>query len=53
MKIDSKHYRPSEKRLLVGDASRAEKVLGWKREYDFDQLVKEMVESDIKLLKHE
>jgi len=33
--------------LLIGDASKAQKILGWKPTYDFRELIKEMVESDL------
>ena len=41
--IDDKYYRPCEVDLLLGDASKAERVLGWKREFDtLDKLIKDM-----------
>ncbi|MDA8374311.1 MAG: GDP-mannose 4,6-dehydratase [Actinomycetota bacterium] len=48
---DERFMRPAEVDLLVGDPSRAEHQLGWKREVDFESLVAMMVESDIDLLK--
>ncbi|MDA8117650.1 MAG: GDP-mannose 4,6-dehydratase [Actinomycetota bacterium] len=48
---DERFMRPAEVDLLVGDPSRAEQQLGWKREVDFESLVAMMVESDINLLK--
>ena len=36
--------------LLIGDASKAKKLLGWEPEISYEQLVQRMVESDIKLL---
>ncbi|MDA8263686.1 MAG: GDP-mannose 4,6-dehydratase [Actinomycetota bacterium] len=48
---DERFMRPAEVDLLVGDPSRAEQELGWKREVDFESLVAMMVESDIDLLK--
>ena len=39
------YFRPAEVDLLLGSPAKAEKVLGWKRKVDFDQLVKEMVEA--------
>ena len=36
--------------MLVGDASKARKTLGWTHRVTFDQLVEEMVENDVKLL---
>ncbi|MDA8397598.1 MAG: GDP-mannose 4,6-dehydratase [Actinomycetota bacterium] len=48
---DERFMRPAEVDLLVGDPSRAEQELGWKREVDFDSLVAMMVEGDIDLLR--
>lgn len=50
VKVNPKFYRPAEVELLIGDASKAEKKLGWKREYSYHDLVKVMVENDLKLL---
>src|SRR4030095_3552646 len=47
VKIDERYYRPAEVDLLIGDASKAEKILGWKPTYGFRDLIKEMVESDL------
>ena len=44
---DPKFFRPAEVDLLIGDPSKAEKKLGWKREVGFDQLVDMMVQHDI------
>ena len=44
--ISEKYFRPSEVDELLGDSSKAKKELGWKMEYSFDELIKEMVESD-------
>lgn len=43
-----KHLRPAEVDYLIGDASKAQKVLGWKRKTSFKELVEMMVKSDIK-----
>jgi GDPmannose 4,6-dehydratase len=51
--IDAKYYRPTEVDLLIGDASKAERQLGWKPKYNLPGLVKEMVEADIQLFKRE
>jgi len=48
VKTDKKFYRPLDVRVLCGDYSKAEKVLGWKPEIKFKQLVKIMVKEDIK-----
>ncbi len=42
-----KHVRPAEVDLLIGDASKAEKVLGWKRKVGFSELAAMMVASDL------
>jgi GDPmannose 4,6-dehydratase len=44
--VDSKYYRPAEVDILIGDASKAQKELGWVRHISFNELVKRMVESD-------
>ena len=38
-------------RLLWGNPAKAERLLGWKRQVDFDSLVKEMVEADLQAAK--
>lgn len=45
--VNPAFYRPAEVELLLGDPSKAEKVLGWKRKTSFDELVTMMVESDL------
>ena len=49
--INPRYYRPTEVDLLIGDASKANKELGWKPKIKFKELVKIMVESDFKKLK--
>lgn len=51
VRISSKYYRPAEVDYLHGNPEKAEKTLGWKRKVSFKELVKEMVESDIALMK--
>lgn len=53
LNVDSKYFRPTEVDLLVGDASKANNKLGWIPEYDLPALVKDMMKSDIKLMKKE
>jgi GDPmannose 4,6-dehydratase len=48
VRIDPRYFRPTEVDLLLGDPSKARKVLGWKHEISFPQLVKGMVASDLK-----
>jgi len=50
VEIDKLYYRPSEVDLLIGDASKAKKVLGWEPKTKFKDLVKLMVDADIKTL---
>jgi GDPmannose 4,6-dehydratase len=47
VKQDERFYRPAEVDLLMGDATKARRVLGWQQEHSFQQLVDEMVESDL------
>ncbi|MEO6654761.1 MAG: GDP-mannose 4,6-dehydratase [Pyrinomonadaceae bacterium] len=47
---DKGFYRPVEVDLLIGDASKAKEKLGWKRTYTFQDLVSEMVNSDLRSL---
>lgn len=47
VRIDPTYFRPTEVDLLVGDASKAREKLGWKPKRTFDQLVEEMVASDL------
>lgn len=47
VEIDSKYFRPTEVDLLVGDASKAKKQLGWEPKVKFHDLVRIMVEADL------
>ena len=49
IKIDAGYFRPTEVDTLLGDPSKAKKKLGWQPKISFEELVKEMVESDLKL----
>ncbi len=49
VKINPKFYRPAEVDILLGNPSKAEKILGWKRKVDFPGLVKKMVVYDLGL----
>jgi GDPmannose 4,6-dehydratase len=51
VKVDPKYFRPAEVDLLLGDPAKAERLLKWKRKVDFDSLVKEMVDADLKAAK--
>ena len=50
IKIDPRYFRPTEVDLLVGDPTKAWEKLGWKCQINFDQLVKEMVQSDLEAI---
>lgn len=48
--VDPKYFRPTEVDLLIGDASKAKNKLGWVPEYNLQDLVTDMMQSDIKLM---
>jgi len=47
VEVDPRYYRPTEVELLLGDASKARKMLGWEPRYDLAEMAEEMVSSDI------
>lgn len=51
VKINPKYFRPTEVDLLLGDPTKAQRELGWKRKVSFLDLVKDMVEADIELMR--
>ncbi|XP_026492964.1 GDP-mannose 4,6 dehydratase [Vanessa tameamea] len=51
VKVNAKYFRPTEVDLLLGDPSKAKQKLGWKPRVTFEQLVKDMVEADLQLMK--
>jgi GDPmannose 4,6-dehydratase len=51
VKVDPMYYRPTEVDLLIGDASKAREKLKWSPKYTLKQIIKEMVESDLKMIK--
>jgi len=51
VEIDPRYFRPNEVNFLLGDASRARRVLGWEPKVRFPELVKIMVEADIRMLR--
>jgi GDPmannose 4,6-dehydratase len=51
--LDPRFLRPAEVDLLVGDPSKAEDTLGWKRDVNFSRLVEMMVESDLEQLRRQ
>lgn len=50
VEVDSRYFRPTEVDLLLGDPSKAEQKLGWKREFNLQDLVNDMMKSDLKLM---
>ncbi|MHB1646868.1 MAG: GDP-mannose 4,6-dehydratase [bacterium] len=51
--IDKELFRPAEVEILIGNPSKAEKYLGWKAETSLEEMIKEMVEADLKRVKEE
>ena len=50
LSIDERYYRPTEVDLLIGDATKAKEKLGWECQYELSDLVKDMMQSDLKLM---
>jgi GDPmannose 4,6-dehydratase len=53
VRIDSRYFRPTEVDALVGDASKARRVLGWKHTVTFLELISEMLKSDLIVVANE
>lgn len=53
VKVDPRYFRPTEVETLLGDPSKAKAKLGWTPEYSFQDLVREMVASDIKIARRD
>lgn len=49
--VNPRYFRPTEVELLIGDATKANTKLGWVPEYDLQDLVNDMMQSDIKIMK--
>lgn len=52
IEIDKKYFRPAEVDILIGDYKKAEQKLGWKPQVQFEELVKIMVEHDVKKINY-
>jgi GDPmannose 4,6-dehydratase len=50
--VDPAFVRPAEVDLLIGDASKARRVLGWAPKHSFPELVRMMVDADLRALEH-
>ena len=53
VEIDSRYFRPTEVDLLIGDPSKAERELGWKHEISARELAREMVASDMVIMRND
>lgn len=53
VEVDPRYFRPTEVELLIGDPTKAKEKMGWEPEYDLKGLVKDMMESDLKLMKRD
>jgi GDPmannose 4,6-dehydratase len=53
VRIDPRYYRPAEVETLLGDASLARETLGWAPRISFEDLVREMVDSDLRIAREE
>jgi GDPmannose 4,6-dehydratase len=53
VEVDPRFFRPTEVDILIGDASKAREKLGWEPKIRFEQLVREMVQNDLKLLERD
>ena len=51
VKVDPNYFRPTEVDLLVGDASKAKKKLGWEPKISLEEMINEMVQEDLNLIK--
>jgi len=49
VEVDPAYFRPTEVDLLIGDATKAKEKMGWEPKHTLEQLVKEMMESDVKI----
>ncbi|MES1155188.1 MAG: GDP-mannose 4,6-dehydratase, partial [Pseudorhodoplanes sp.] len=53
IEVDARYFRPTEVNHLVGDPSKARAKLGWQPRVGFDELVREMVQADLQLMKQQ
>jgi GDPmannose 4,6-dehydratase len=51
--VDPRYFRPTEVDLLIGDATKAKEKLGWECQYDLQDLVKDMMKGDLKLMQEQ
>jgi GDPmannose 4,6-dehydratase len=53
VRIDSRYFRPTEVDSLLGDATKAHELLGWRPQIDFETLVREMVSADLEIARRD
>jgi len=53
VETDARYFRPTEVDVLLGDSTKAQKILGWKPTVSFDQLIDMMIEADLELANKE
>jgi GDPmannose 4,6-dehydratase len=53
VKVDPFYFRPTEVDILVGDSTKAREKLGWSPKYSLNEIIREMVASDIHMMKKE
>ena len=53
MRVDSRYFRPTEVEQLLGDASKAKKLLNWKNKISLKELISEMIKEDLNEAKKE
>ena len=53
IEVDKNYYRPTEVDLLIGDPTKANKLLGWKHTYGLKSMIAEMVQSDVEIFRKE
>ena len=51
--VDSRYYRPTEVETLLGDATRAKKILGWEPKITLNEMINEMMDEDINIAKRD
>ena len=53
IEVDPRYFRPTETDALLGDPSKARQKLGWRHKVTFEELVREMVETDLQELRRD
>jgi GDPmannose 4,6-dehydratase len=53
VEVDSRYFRPTEVDVLLGDSTKARKMLGWKPKVSFEKLIDMMIAADLELAKKE